>query len=149
MKRNHLNQHGFSLVELLAILVILAISTSLALPSFGNSLRKTQFKKDGRLLMAQLRHFKLQAITEGKPLHISYEKPQFHVLTQGDIEASLKPLEINDDTTLTLSPEELYFSPQGWARPATLTLTRGNLSQTIIIDPLTGRPYKKQRGTTS
>ncbi len=140
-KKTHHNK-GFSLVELMAILVILAICTTLALPSFGNSMRKNQFKKDGRTLMAKLRGFKLRAISCGKPITVSFADPQFIITIQGG-EPIFEELQFHPDTNLKLQPEELYFSPQGWGRPATLTLSRNNLSQTILIDPLTGRPYKK------
>ena len=140
-----LNRQGFSLVELMAILVILALCSSIALPSFGNSMRKNQFKKDSRTLMATLRGFKLKAISSGKPLHVSYEDGQLNITVQGD-EPILSDLHLHADTTLTFTPETLYFSPQGWARPAEITLERANLRQTIILDPLSGRPYKKQRG---
>lgn len=142
MHKKVCNNKGFSLVELMAILVILAICTSLALPNFGNFMRKNQFKKDGHALMAKLRGFKLRAISYGKPITVSFADPQFMVTVQGE-EPIFEELQFHPDTDLQLHPEELYFSPQGWARPATLTLSLNNLSQTILIDPLTGRPYKK------
>lgn len=137
------NQKGFSLVELMAILVILAVGTGLALPSFGQSARKSRFKKDTHEIMARLRGFKLKAISTGTPLSVSYENLQFIITPKGQ-EPSFADLDIHTDTSLTLAPETLYFSPQGWVRPATLTLSRDNLSQTIKLDPLSGRPYKPQ-----
>jgi prepilin-type N-terminal cleavage/methylation domain-containing protein len=145
MKKHTLNRQGFSLVELMAILVILAISTSLALPSFAKSIRKNQFRKDSHELMATLRGFKLQAVAGGIPLHVIFENRNFIVTIPGK-EPIATELKLHGETELTLHPQELYFSPQGWARPANLTLTRSTLSQIIIIDPLTARPYKKQRG---
>lgn len=141
MQSNVLSQRGFSLVELMAILVILSFGAGLALPGFSQSLRKNAFKKDTHEVMARLRGFKLQAVSSGKGLTITYADQNFIVTVQGE-EAILEPLTIHEGVRLELQPEELYFSPQGWARPATLVLQRENLSQTIRVDPLTGRPYR-------
>ncbi len=130
----------------MAILVILAISTTLALPSFGHSIRKNKFKKDSHEIMACLRGFKLKAVSTGKAIAVSYENQQLTITIQGD-EPISKELSIHEDMRLELEPSELYFSPQGWARPATITLQRDNLKQIITIDPLTARPYKPQRQT--
>lgn len=144
MQSRFLNQRGFSLVELMAILVILSLGTALALPRFSQSLRKDTFKKDTHEVMARLRGFKLQAVSSGKGVTIAYADQNFIVTVQGE-EPILAPLSIHEGGRLELQPEELYFSPQGWARPATLILQRENLSQTILLDPLTGRPYRAAR----
>ncbi len=140
MKKRPLAQSGFSLVELMAILVILAVCTSLALPSFGKSARKTRFRNDTHKIMARLRAFKLKAISTGIPLTITVKNQQF-IVTPNQEELHFANLTLHPEMHLSLDPEILYFSPQGWARSATITLTRENFSQIINIDPLSSRPY--------
>ena len=146
MKRRFLHQHGFSLVELMAILVILAVCTTLALPGFASSLRRHRFRKNTQEMMARLRGFKLKAVSTGKGVTISFSDQQIHVLIQGEEEYS-QEIPFDTDMKMETNPSQLYFSPQGWARPAMIRLQQRKRTQMIGIDPLTARPYQLQQGS--
>lgn len=129
----------------MAILVIVAICSSLALPSIGRALRKNKFKKDTQEIMARLRGIKLKAVASGKGVTVLVDGHHFNITSQGE-EPRHEALTIHEEMHLNFTPEELYFSPQGWARPATILLQQDNLQQTIKLDPLSARPYRVKAG---
>jgi type IV pilus assembly protein PilA len=62
MKRN--NKKGFTLVELLAVIVILAIILAIAVPSISgmiNSAKRSSFEDDAKMILTGLEYQKLQA----------------------------------------------------------------------------------------
>jgi hypothetical protein len=95
--------------------------------------------------MARLRGFKLRAVSTGRAVTVSFSGQQLHVTVQGE-DVQTVQLDADDDIKIESEPGELYFNPQGWARPAMIRLSQNNRVQMIRIDPLTARPYKLQYG---
>jgi type II secretion system protein H len=55
---------GFTLVEVLLVLLIIGIMAALALPSVGKGFRTVQLRKSAQLMAATLRHTRAKAIRE-------------------------------------------------------------------------------------
>lgn len=132
---------GFSLIELLVVLVLLGIMAGVAAPPMGRFLDSLEFKKQTGKIMAAIRYARLKAITEGKVVVMTAaEGDAAQGLTLSGAVNEVRQLELAEGATLELEPLELIFSPEGYATPGSLILTSGERSQSIYIDSMTALP---------
>ncbi|MDD5758547.1 MAG: GspH/FimT family protein [Desulfobulbaceae bacterium] len=132
---------GFSLIELLVVLVLIGIMAGVAAPPMGRFLDSLEFKKQTGKIMAAIRYARLKAITEGKVVVMTaVEGDATQGLTLSGAVNEVRQLDLAEGATLEIEPLELIFSPEGYATPGTLILTSGERSQTIFIDSMTALP---------
>jgi prepilin-type N-terminal cleavage/methylation domain-containing protein len=131
--------HGFSLFELLAAMAIAAIVMVIAGPPVASTLAKISFRKEVNGVMAQVRGWKLMAVSKGKPVTIIFDNDAV-VVQLGQEEGERTP--VKEGVTLALEPDRILFSPEGWATPATIEISSKERHRTLRIDPLTGQPRK-------
>lgn len=132
---------GFSLIELLVVLVLIGFMAGVAGPAVGRFLDAMEFKRQTGKVMAAVRYARLKAITEGQLVLMTASDedwPKTLVLTGGVNE--VRELELAEGATLELEPLQLGFSPEGYATPGLITLTSEGRTESIFIDPLTGIP---------
>ncbi len=134
--------NGFSLFELLTVLIILGVMAGVAAPAVGRFLDNLSFQHQLSNLKANLRYIRLQAISSGKDIKLTPGDESRIFRLHGGLEEE-RILEIDEDTVITLKPEEINFSPQGYATPATITISLAGRSRTIILDPLTALPIEE------
>lgn len=131
---------GFSLVELLVVLMLLAILAALAAPVGSKLLNSLAFQRQTRQIMASLRYARLMAITSGKPVEVRLDGSREHGLIFSGGVKEERELELTATDTLSMKPEVAAFFPEGMATPATLILNTETRKSTILIDALTGLP---------
>lgn len=140
LRGNYLDR-GFSLIELLMVLLLVGIMAGVAGPPIGRFLDSLEFKKQTSKIMATIRYARLKAVTEGKYLVMTATEGEEALgLNLSGAVNEVRPLELAEEATLEIDPLELVFSPEGYATPGTLVLTSGERSETIFIDPLTALP---------
>lgn len=133
------DKHGFSLLEILAAMAIAALAMVIAGPPVASTLDKVSFRREVNSVMAQVRGWKLLAVSKGKALTIHIEDDAV-VMQLGQQEEVRTP--IKEGMTLALAPERLQFSPEGWATPATIEIQSKERHRRLRIDALTGQPRK-------
>lgn len=142
LARNRLGgARGFSLIELLVVLILIGVMAGVVGPAVGRFLDSMEFKRQTGKVMAAVRYARLKAITEGKLVLMTasdVDGPTTLVLSGGVNE--VRELDLDETATLELEPLELGFSPEGYATPGLITLTIGERKENIFIDPLTGIP---------
>ncbi|MFH1215405.1 MAG: prepilin-type N-terminal cleavage/methylation domain-containing protein [Pseudomonadota bacterium] len=134
-----LRQAGFSLLELLTVLVLLGIVAGISTPQLSRLLTGLDFRKQMGTITANLRSIRLEAISSGREIEVRMQENNF-LLQSGAGEAEEKNLDLNPESELTINPEIIYFTPQSTATPAILTFTLGSRSRSIALDALTGLP---------
>jgi type II secretion system protein H len=134
-----LTSRGFSLLELLTVLLMLGVMAGVVAPSFGSFLAGFEFRKQVGEIMANLRTVRLQAVVSGRQVKVSIQENNL-LLNGGKEEQQVKVLGLNPESALELKPETVIFTPQSTVTPATLSFSMGNRSRTIVLDPLTGLP---------
>lgn len=70
MYRHPVHQRGFTLVELVVTLVVLAILTMIALPSYRDLTRRNRLSSTSNALLADISYARNEAITRGVPVSI-------------------------------------------------------------------------------
>lgn len=130
---------GFSLLELLTVLVMLGIISAIAAPATGRFLATLNFQKQTQKVLATLRYARLMAVAQGKEVRLALgEEQSAFVLTGGVVET--RPFDLGEDDTLVLEPAEIVFLPEGHATPGVITYSRSGRVQKIVMDPLTALP---------
>jgi len=135
---------GFTLVELILVLFIIALVAGLVLPAVGRGVETLQLRAEVSAFSAFLRYAREQAITKREAQEVTI-KPEAHLLilrTAGSDSASksrkLSPrIAISADTP---SGNSITFSPRGVSTGASFRLTAPDgRAYSVRVDPLTGR----------
>lgn len=123
------------------VLLLVGIMAGVAGPSVGRFLDGLEFKKESAKVMAAVRYARLMAISRGKLLVMTApEGEAAQGLSLSGAVNETRALDLAEGATLVLDPLEMVFSPEGYATPGTLTLTSGERTEIIHIDPMTGLP---------
>ncbi|HFQ81178.1 MAG TPA: type II secretion system protein GspH [Desulfobacterales bacterium] len=139
VKKKDSRPRGFSLLELLVVMIIMGILAGVAGPSVGRFMDSLAFKKQSGRIMAAVRYARLKAVTNGRAVIMTLDEDNNLRLNEGAVQEE-RDLKLSADDTIGLNPEIIKFSPDGHATPATISFTRGDRSEKIIIDSLSGLP---------
>ena len=133
------DQGGFSLIELLTVLLLLAIITAVSLPATGRFLGTISDKKKHRDILAVLRYARLTAISEGQYVDVKVVDDGKALNLNGPV-TETRSFSFEEGESLTLEPELVTFYPEGIASIGTLTYHSDKREIRIVIDPLTALP---------
>ncbi|MED5526793.1 MAG: prepilin-type N-terminal cleavage/methylation domain-containing protein [Pseudomonadota bacterium] len=122
-----MNRHGFTLLELLVVLVVMMLVLSAAAPRFGALLPGMALKSQARQVAALLRESRSQAIATGQVLTIANRQQQLWVNGK---KVALQRLTLGLD-------QPLYFYPDGTSSGGQLTLGNDAGSLRLELDWLT------------
>ena len=146
------DRRGFTLLELLVVLVIASLAISLVGPAFQRLLPGLQLEAQARTLVAMLRHARSQAILSGDPVAISQD-------ADGGLRLSYRPqayrLPAPLSLTLTAGPgqgdtaagtaqmagtAQILFYPRGDSSGGSLEIKpAAGRSELLSVDWLSGR----------
>ena len=133
---------GYTLIELMVVLLILGAATSLALPHLESFLPQIRFKQTAREVVLALREAQRQAIRSG--LQTSVELDLGHRLLRGPGNGALT-LDPRFSLQLTsASPDEggvrrIDFFPDGTSTGGRLSLAYGARHYRVTVDWALGR----------
>lgn len=134
------DRRGFSLIELLLVLILLGAIAGVAAPATGRLLDQLAFRKETGALLAQLRAARLLATGKGKAISVGVANE--NGLWQAEGSEEPHPLASDGDLTVRFDPTTITFYPEGFATPAIIRVSRGKKAARFTIDPLTGLPVR-------
>lgn len=136
-------QRGFTLIELIVVLVLLAAVTALAASVMTSGLPGQQLRSDAREVAAQLRYTRSQAIVTGKPQVFTLDArtrgwqapnrrkgrlhPDIRIVATGAQVEQARPDEVS-----------IRFFPEGAATGGRITLQRETAAWQVDVEWLTG-----------
>ena len=132
------NQSGFTLIELMVTVAVLAIITAIAVPNFSEQIARYRFNNDVRDFISLLRESRTQAITLKKDVKLNFSKSTTDVDTDTSIYWSPKIAEVS-----SLSNVEFDMLGKLKTRPLkgcieVVHKTHSNIKKTITLGVLGG-----------
>jgi prepilin-type N-terminal cleavage/methylation domain-containing protein len=135
------NTRGFTLIELVVTLLVLAIAVAVVTPTIGRSTENLRARAQVARLTAMLRHAREQAITTRRA-HAVVVDPPAHRLTivAGEDVTSTRtlPADVNIEA---FPPQALTvrFEPYGVSNGGDFRIQSGPIRYRVVVDGLTGR----------
>jgi prepilin-type N-terminal cleavage/methylation domain-containing protein len=133
---------GFTLLELIVTLVVLAVAVGLVAPTIGRSTETLRTRAEVAGFSATFRHAREQAITTRQPYTVAVN-PTNRLLTVTTGEDEVRwtrtlssRIEIRAETPTALT---VHFEPQGTSSGGDFHVSSGKISYRVTIDPVTGR----------
>lgn len=140
VRKKGVGVRGFSLLELLVVMIIMGILAGVAGPSVGRFMDSLAFKKQSGRIMAAVRYARLKAVTNGRAVIMTLDSGNNNLrLDEGAVQEE-RALRLAAGDTISLKPEIIKFSPDGHATPAVISFSRGERRGKIIVDSLSGLP---------
>lgn len=137
--KNGRGGQGFSLFELLIVLVLMGLIAGIAAPATGRFLDKLRFREQTSQLLAGVRYARLLAISKGRVVRLSLDEQENAIAITGAL-TEMRPLDLADQGAIELTPASIVFYPEGQASPARLASIQGERRREFVMDPLSGLP---------
>jgi general secretion pathway protein H len=142
--------HGFTLIELVAVVALIGIAFAVVTLSFSQSLRSAKIDAASRDLVAALRYTRGQAIVRGEQQALDLDVARNTYQAPGR-----PPVQLPTDMHMTLTTAEteqtaassgrIRFFPDGASTGGHITVYAGSREWRIDVDWLTGRVERKER----
>jgi general secretion pathway protein H len=133
---------GFTLLELIVTLVVIAVAAGLVAPAIGRSTESLRVRAEVAGFSATFRHAREQAITTRQAFTVQVNLPnRMLTVTTGEDEvrwtrALSKRVELRADTPGSLA---VRFEPQGTSSGGEFHLMSGKIVYRVTVDAVTGR----------
>jgi general secretion pathway protein H len=139
------DDRGFSLIELVLVLVLLGVSSLIVIPNVNRGMRAQQLRKTAREFAAVARNLRSRALDSGIPqqLVIDAEENRYLPGRRGEVRLppSVRFAAIEGGEALDRRSRRFLFFPNGSALPGRVEFSLGKASSgySIRFEPLTGR----------
>jgi prepilin-type N-terminal cleavage/methylation domain-containing protein len=132
---------GFTLLELVVTLMVLALALAVVGPSVGRSTETIRARAQVARFAALLRHTREQAITSRRPHALAVDPAAHQVsILVGDEVRESRPLP--EQLAVAAEPPAgltVRFEPHGTSNGGDFRVTSGDVRYRVTVDPLTGR----------
>jgi general secretion pathway protein H len=148
------NSSGFSLVELIMVLLLIGISMAIVLPNVDKGLQEREVRSSALGLAAVARDLRARALADGVPQQLVVNLPQNSYLISRTREVRLptdvKFISVDGGESVDRDTKRFYFFPNGSSLGGDIVLADSDkgISYLIHMEPLTGR-IEVSRGNQS
>ena len=139
------NSHGFSLLELILVLMVLALSSFIVLPNVEKKLEERAIRVSALGLAAVARHLRSRALDEGVPQRLVIDISQNSYRGERESEVHLPPdvrfADVIGGEPVDQGIRQFIFFPNGSSYGGAIALRGGqhSASYSLHFEPLTGR----------
>ena len=133
---------GFTLLELLVVLLVVAVVAGVVVPSVGRSTDAIRARSEVARFSATLRRAREEAITVREPRAVVVDPAARRVTIVAGADTVTAAWSLPDALTVRAgAPDglEVRFEPQGVSNGGEFHLTARGLRFRVTVDPLTGR----------
>ena len=141
-QQSEVGARGFTLLELIVTLLVVAMAVALVAPAIGRSTEAVRTRAEVSGFSATFRHAREQAITTQQPFTVIVNpSSRLQTVTTGEDEvrwtrAFSARLKIEAETPSALT---VRFEPQGNSSGGEFRLSAGAVAYRVTIDAVTGR----------
>jgi general secretion pathway protein H len=137
-------RRGFTLLELVVTLAIVALAVGLAIPTIGRSTEAVRVRAEVAGFSAVLRHARERAIVTRRPQAVVVDPAARRVnLVAGGPEGEVRETRaLSERLTVEANPPPalvVRFEPQGGSSGGDFRLSSGGIAYRVSVDALTGR----------
>jgi general secretion pathway protein H len=139
------NSHGFSLLELILVLMVMALSSFIVLPNIEKKLEERAIRVSALGLAAVARHIRSRALDQGVPQRLVVNVSQNSYRADGESEVFLPPdvkfADVTGGETVDQGARQFVFFPNGSSYGGAIALrgVQRSVSYSLRFEPLTGR----------
>jgi general secretion pathway protein H len=139
------DNRGFSLFELILVLLLIGISTAIVLPNIERSMANREVKRAALGLAAAARDLRSRALLDGVPKQIVLNLPENSYRAWPSVEvrlpADVQFASVDGGEFLDRDHKRFYFFPNGSSMAGTIVLADSvkSISYLIRLESLTGR----------
>jgi general secretion pathway protein H len=139
------NKHGFSLFELVLVLLLLGVGMAVVLPNINRGLQDREVRTSALGLAAAARELRTRALTDGIPQRLVVNMPQNSYLMARSAEVYLPPeirfVSVEGGESLDRNLKGFYFFPNGSVLGGKIIIADMARSTSYLIrfEALTGR----------
>lgn len=137
---------GFTLIELMIVVVLLAIFASIAIPSFTQFLANNRLQGAANELRSLLIAARTDAVTKRAPVTVTENSGTWSASQGG---ADVRSLSVPGSVTATPSANSLIFNADGTASAVQIAVSSSNASSTYTITTSLPGVIKMQRSSNS
>ena len=142
------SRRGFSLFELLIVLILIALTAGVVMPSFSRGLRGLELETAGRDLITRMKQARSRAIGRQEVSRIilvpSEESPDYYVLAN-EFEQELNRYLLPERVSIAVQAQQfeeafvrVSFYPNGRSSGGSFYLQNETRDIAIWVDPITG-----------
>ncbi len=150
------SRRGFSLLEIIVVLVLLAVTAAVVAPSFSRGLKGMKFRSASRDLATHMRAMRTKAVSSQQVhrvlIGIDGDGKPFYTLADQFERDLREPIPLPDQTTITeivsendtrevlagSAPVRVSFYPNGRSSGGVIVLKQGRRELVLQVDPITG-----------
>jgi prepilin-type N-terminal cleavage/methylation domain-containing protein len=133
---------GFTLVELVVTLLVLALAVGLVLPAIGRGTDSIRARADVARFSALLRHTRDQAITNQRTYTLQVDPAARRVTVVAGADEVVETRPLPADLRVEAEPPprlDVRFEPYGVSTGGDFKVTSGGWRYRVLVDALTGR----------
>ena len=133
---------GFTLLELIVTLFVLALATGLVMPAIGRGTDGVRARADVSRFAALLRHVREEAITTRRAREVRIDPGTRRVSVKVGSDDPRLALALPERVSIQANPPPaltVRFEPYGGASGGDFLLTSSGIRYHVTIDPITGR----------
>jgi general secretion pathway protein H len=148
------SNQGFSLFELILVLVLLGVGLALVLPNLDRGLQDREVRRTALGLAAAARELRSRALLDGVPQRLVLDLPRNSYLVARSTEVRLPPdisfASVNGGESADRDQKNFYFFPNGSILGGEIVVADGAkaISYLIRLEALTGK-VEVARGSSS
>ena len=135
-------ERGFTLIEVMIVIVIIGIMTGIAVPAFADWRERQSVRSATQSLMAHMKQARVLAIAENRTVSITFTSTSYTYDAGSCGQCSAQVISLAQfANSLTVSPTTTRtFSSRGTVNSGTVTLTAGSTSRSVVLNVI-GRAY--------
>lgn len=118
---SHRNRAGFTLSELMVVVVLIGIGMAIVVPNFAGSLRATKSERAAAELQSDLRWAISNARANGRPLQVVFSSNGYMVRDPADSTRVFRERDYGHAAAFTSSADPMIF-PWGMVQPAQVSV---------------------------
>lgn len=146
------SERGFTLIELVLVLAILALSTAVVLPNIEKGLQDRQVRRSALKLAATARELRSRALYDGVPVRLLLNIPRntFGAAKDQEVQfpSDVRIARVEGGEDISREMHGFAFYPNGSSQGGQIILTDAsrNTAYVVSLHPLTGKIEVAPRG---